>query len=169
MRGTLTLYTLTLICPNPSHILSPITHACAYNLTHMRDPHIPHLITLTPCPNNSTHMRGSLNPAQRLAAHIGHCLRTSTDSSLVRETSSISIKALTMASSSSGSVFDNHRFKSAFNEELYNTIVKNKEVIAECCINLDEDEYSEIREQIALRGWRRLSAPKQEISIDLIH
>ncbi|MED6151084.1 hypothetical protein PIB30_078870 [Stylosanthes scabra] len=74
-----------------------------------------------------------------------------------------------MASSSSVSVFDNHKFKSAFNKELYNTIVKNKKVIAECCIDLDEDEYPKIREQIALRGWRRLSAPKQEISIDLIH
>ncbi|MED6139022.1 hypothetical protein PIB30_079947 [Stylosanthes scabra] len=74
-----------------------------------------------------------------------------------------------MASSFSVSVFDNHRFKSAFNEELYSTIVKNKKVIAEYCIDLDEDEYLEIREQIALRGWRRLSAPKQEISIDLIH
>ncbi|MED6208425.1 hypothetical protein PIB30_044925 [Stylosanthes scabra] len=56
-----------------------------------------------------------------------------------------------MSSSSSVSVFDNHRFKTTFNEELYNTIVKNK------------------KEQIALRGWRRLAAPKQEISIDLIH
>ncbi|MED6176700.1 hypothetical protein PIB30_090708 [Stylosanthes scabra] len=74
-----------------------------------------------------------------------------------------------MASSSSVSVFDNHRFKTAFNEELYNSIVKNKKVIAECCIDLDEDEYPKIREQIALRGWRRLAAPKQEISIDLIH
>ncbi|MED6151308.1 hypothetical protein PIB30_081258 [Stylosanthes scabra] len=74
-----------------------------------------------------------------------------------------------MASSSSVSVFDNHRFKTAFNEELYNTIVKNKKVIAECCIDLDEDEYPEVREQITLRGWRRLSSPKQEISIDLIH
>ncbi|MED6188935.1 hypothetical protein PIB30_090755 [Stylosanthes scabra] len=74
-----------------------------------------------------------------------------------------------MASSSSISVFDNHRFKTAFNEELYNTIVKNKKVIVECCIDLDEDEYLEVREQIALRGWRRLSVPKQEISIDLIH
>ncbi|MED6226032.1 hypothetical protein PIB30_099499 [Stylosanthes scabra] len=69
-----------------------------------------------------------------------------------------------MASSSSVSVFDNHRFKSAFN-----TMVKNKKVIAECCIDLDEDEYPEVKEQITLRGWRRLSAPKQEISIDLIH
>ncbi|MED6162800.1 hypothetical protein PIB30_073967 [Stylosanthes scabra] len=33
-----------------------------------------------------------------------------------------------MASSSSISVFDNHRFKTAFNEELYNTIVKNKKM-----------------------------------------
>ncbi|MED6116103.1 hypothetical protein PIB30_096951 [Stylosanthes scabra] len=74
-----------------------------------------------------------------------------------------------MASSSSVSVFDNYHFKSAFNEELYNSIVKNKKVIAECCIDLDEDEYPEVKEQIALRGWRRLAAPKQEISIDLIH
>ncbi|MED6223367.1 hypothetical protein PIB30_073353 [Stylosanthes scabra] len=65
--------------------------------------------------------------------------------------------------------FDNHRFKSAFNEELYNTMVKNKKVIAKCCIDLDEDEYPEVKEQITLRGWRRLLAPKQEISIDLIH
>ncbi|MED6190107.1 hypothetical protein PIB30_102529, partial [Stylosanthes scabra] len=75
----------------------------------------------------------------------------------------------TMASSSSVSVFDNYRFKIAFNEELYNSIVKNKKVIAECCIDLDENEYPEVKEQISLRGWRRLAAPKQEISIDLIH
>ncbi|MED6128966.1 hypothetical protein PIB30_103188, partial [Stylosanthes scabra] len=56
-----------------------------------------------------------------------------------------------------------------FNEELYNSIVKSKKVIAECCIDLDEDEYPEVKEQISLRGWRRLAAPKQEISIDLIH
>ncbi|MED6190736.1 hypothetical protein PIB30_108798, partial [Stylosanthes scabra] len=74
-----------------------------------------------------------------------------------------------MESSSSVSIFDNYRFKFAFNEELYNSIVKNKKVIAECCIDLDEDEYPEVKEQIALRGWRRLAAPKQEISIDLIH
>ncbi|MED6115771.1 hypothetical protein PIB30_093907 [Stylosanthes scabra] len=39
----------------------------------------------------------------------------------------------------------------AFNEELYNTIVKNKKVIAECCVDLDDDEYPEVREQIVLR------------------
>ncbi|MED6176115.1 hypothetical protein PIB30_084770 [Stylosanthes scabra] len=74
-----------------------------------------------------------------------------------------------MASSSSVSVFANYHFKTAFNEELYNTIVKNKKVIAEVCFDPLDDEYPEIREQIALRGWRRLAARKPEISIDLIH
>ncbi|MED6173839.1 hypothetical protein PIB30_063468 [Stylosanthes scabra] len=74
-----------------------------------------------------------------------------------------------MASSSSVSVFDNYRFKTAFNEEFYNTIVKNKKVIAEVYFDLNDDEYPEIRKQNALRGWRRLVAPKPEISIDLIH
>ncbi|MED6175206.1 hypothetical protein PIB30_076200 [Stylosanthes scabra] len=36
-------------------------------------------------------------------------------------------------------------------------------------MDLDDDEYPEVHEQIVLRGWRRLIAPKQEISIDLIH
>ncbi|MED6115175.1 hypothetical protein PIB30_087695 [Stylosanthes scabra] len=71
--------------------------------------------------------------------------------------------------SSSVSVFDNYRFKMAFNEELYNTIVKNKKVIAEVYFDLLDDKYPEIHEQTALRGWRRLAAPKPEISIDLIH
>ncbi|MED6176386.1 hypothetical protein PIB30_087758 [Stylosanthes scabra] len=57
------------------------------------------------------------------------------------------------SSSSSVSVFDNHCFKTAFNEELYNTIVKNKKVIAECCVDLDDDEYPEVREQIMLRDF----------------
>ncbi|MED6115474.1 hypothetical protein PIB30_090962 [Stylosanthes scabra] len=68
-----------------------------------------------------------------------------------------------MASSSSVSVFDNYRFRTAFNEELYNTTGKNKKVISEVCFNLKDDEYPEIREQIALRGWRRLAAPTIEI------
>ncbi|MED6199404.1 hypothetical protein PIB30_075643, partial [Stylosanthes scabra] len=57
-----------------------------------------------------------------------------------------------MASSSSVSVFDNYHFKTAFNEELYNTIVKNKKVIAECCFDLDDDEYPEIQEEMEEHG-----------------
>ncbi|MED6210427.1 hypothetical protein PIB30_064051 [Stylosanthes scabra] len=73
-----------------------------------------------------------------------------------------------MVSSSSASVFDNYRFRTTFNEELYNTTMKNK-VIPEVCFNLDDDEYPEMREQIALRGWRRLAAPTTKISKMLIH
>ncbi|MED6116249.1 hypothetical protein PIB30_098311 [Stylosanthes scabra] len=73
------------------------------------------------------------------------------------------------SSSSSVSVFDNYRFRTAFNEELYNITVKNKKVIPEVCFNLDDDEYPEMREQIALRGWRRLAAPTTKISKMLIH
>ncbi|MED6200113.1 hypothetical protein PIB30_082081 [Stylosanthes scabra] len=49
-------------------------------------------------------------------------------------------------------VFDNDRFKTAFNEELYNTIVKNKKVIAECCVDLDDDEYPEVQEEMEEHG-----------------
>ncbi|MED6128549.1 hypothetical protein PIB30_098977 [Stylosanthes scabra] len=147
MRGTLTIYTLTLIYPNPSHVQSPITHAYAYNPTHMCGPHIPHLITLTPSPN-TPHLPRICVQLYAYAWKPQPC---------------------TTPSSPHRAFFDNHRFKTAFNEELYNTIVKNKKVIAECCIDLDEDEYPEVKEHISLRGWRRLSAPKQEISIDLIH
>ncbi|MED6227256.1 hypothetical protein PIB30_111762, partial [Stylosanthes scabra] len=84
------------------------------------------------------------------------------------------VRVSTFINSSNGIIilnlcFRQLRFKFAFNEELYNSIVKNKKVIAECCIDLDEDEYPEVKEQIALRGWRKLAVPKQEISIDLIH
>ncbi|MED6141811.1 hypothetical protein PIB30_107174, partial [Stylosanthes scabra] len=74
-----------------------------------------------------------------------------------------------MASSSSVSVFNNYRFRTAFNGELYKTTVKNKKVISEVCFNLKDDEYPEIREQIALHGWRRLATPTTEISKMLIH
>ncbi|MED6174659.1 hypothetical protein PIB30_071125 [Stylosanthes scabra] len=57
-----------------------------------------------------------------------------------------------MASTSSVSVFDNHGFKSAFYEELYNTIVKNKKVIAEVCFDLMDDEYPEIQEEMEEHG-----------------
>ncbi|MED6114014.1 hypothetical protein PIB30_076193 [Stylosanthes scabra] len=34
-----------------------------------------------------------------------------------------------------------------------------KKIIPEVAFNLEEDEYPQIKEQIALRGWRRLAAP----------
>ncbi|MED6152622.1 hypothetical protein PIB30_093754 [Stylosanthes scabra] len=70
-----------------------------------------------------------------------------------------------MASSSSTvSVFDAHCFRKAHNEQLFYSYARRRKVISEVDFNLEEDEYPEIMEQIALRGWRRLAAPRTDIS-----
>ncbi|MED6117888.1 hypothetical protein PIB30_114219, partial [Stylosanthes scabra] len=70
-----------------------------------------------------------------------------------------------MASSSSTvSVFDAHRFRTAHNEQLFDSYARRRKVIPEVGFNLEDDEYPEIIEQIALRGWRRLAAPRTDIS-----
>ncbi|MED6190001.1 hypothetical protein PIB30_101510, partial [Stylosanthes scabra] len=70
-----------------------------------------------------------------------------------------------MASSlSTVSVFDAHRFRKAHNEQLFYSYARRRKVISEVGFNLEEDEYPEIMEQIALRGWRRLAAPRTDIS-----
>ncbi|MED6122890.1 hypothetical protein PIB30_044117 [Stylosanthes scabra] len=70
-----------------------------------------------------------------------------------------------MASSSSTvSVFDAHRFRTAHNEQLFESYARKRKVIPEVDFNLEDDEYPEIMEQIALRGWRRLAAPRTDIS-----
>ncbi|MED6214032.1 hypothetical protein PIB30_099051 [Stylosanthes scabra] len=66
-----------------------------------------------------------------------------------------------MASSSAPvSVFDEHRFCKEFNQELFNSHAKKRKVIPEVGFNLNEDEYPQIMEQVSLRGWRRLAAPR---------
>ncbi|MED6199671.1 hypothetical protein PIB30_078106 [Stylosanthes scabra] len=70
-----------------------------------------------------------------------------------------------MASSSSTiSVFDAHRFHKVHNQQLFESYARRRKVIQEAGFNLNEDEYPQIMEQIALRGWRRLAAPRTSIS-----
>ncbi|MED6127729.1 hypothetical protein PIB30_090918, partial [Stylosanthes scabra] len=70
-----------------------------------------------------------------------------------------------MASSSAlVSVFDRHRFRKDFNQELFNSHARKRKVIPEVGFNLNEDEYPQIMEQVALRGWRRLAAPRTNVS-----
>ncbi|MED6185683.1 hypothetical protein PIB30_059443 [Stylosanthes scabra] len=65
-----------------------------------------------------------------------------------------------MASSSApASVFDDYRFRTEFNQTLFESIVRKKKVTPELGFNLDKDKYPQIKEQIDLRGWRRLAAP----------
>ncbi|MED6188364.1 hypothetical protein PIB30_085266 [Stylosanthes scabra] len=74
-----------------------------------------------------------------------------------------------MASSSSTvSVFDAHRFRTANNEQLFDSYARRRKVIPKAGFNLEDDEYSEIMEQIAQRGWRRLAAPRTDISKFLV-
>ncbi|MED6115850.1 hypothetical protein PIB30_094674 [Stylosanthes scabra] len=70
-----------------------------------------------------------------------------------------------MASSSApASVLDDHCFRKESNQALFESHVRRKNVIPEVGFNLNDDEYPQIKEQIALRGWRRLAAPTTGIS-----
>ncbi|MED6176793.1 hypothetical protein PIB30_091723 [Stylosanthes scabra] len=70
-----------------------------------------------------------------------------------------------MASSSAPiSVFDEHRFRKEHNQQLFESYARRRKVIPEVDFNLNEDEYPQIMEQIALRGWRRLAAPRTSAS-----
>ncbi|MED6113071.1 hypothetical protein PIB30_067580 [Stylosanthes scabra] len=55
-------------------------------------------------------------------------------------------------SSSTVSIFDAHRFRKAHNEQLFDSYARRRKVIPEVGFNLEDDEYPEIMEQIALRG-----------------
>ncbi|MED6150012.1 hypothetical protein PIB30_068059 [Stylosanthes scabra] len=66
--------------------------------------------------------------------------------------------------SSTVSVFDGHRFRTAHNEQLFDSYARRRKAIPEVGFNLEDDKYPEIMEQIALRGWRRLAAPRTDIS-----
>ncbi|MED6114985.1 hypothetical protein PIB30_085793, partial [Stylosanthes scabra] len=74
-----------------------------------------------------------------------------------------------MASSSAPvSVFDEHRFRKEFNQELFESYERRRKVISEVGFNLYADEYPQIMEQILLRGWRRLVAPQTSVSMLLV-
>ncbi|MED6212641.1 hypothetical protein PIB30_085433 [Stylosanthes scabra] len=75
-----------------------------------------------------------------------------------------------MASSSAPVfVFDEHRFRKEFNQELFNSHATKRKVIPEVDFNLNEDEYPQIMEQVSLRGWRRLAAPRTNVSELMVH
>ncbi|MED6164683.1 hypothetical protein PIB30_092510 [Stylosanthes scabra] len=64
--------------------------------------------------------------------------------------------------------FDAHRFKTPFHEHFFNSNVASKPIIPETRFNLEEDQYPQIRQQIELRGWKRLNKPKKRISQTII-
>ncbi|MED6199724.1 hypothetical protein PIB30_078606 [Stylosanthes scabra] len=51
-----------------------------------------------------------------------------------------------------------------FNQNLYEELVSKKKITSEVTFDLEEDEYPSIKEQIALRGWRRLASPRTKVT-----
>ncbi|MED6149775.1 hypothetical protein PIB30_065804 [Stylosanthes scabra] len=72
------------------------------------------------------------------------------------------------SSSSTANMVDEHCFRALFNQNLFEEIVRRKKVTPEVIFDLENEEYPAIREQIALRGWRRLASPRTKISKLLI-
>ncbi|MED6188286.1 hypothetical protein PIB30_084490 [Stylosanthes scabra] len=56
------------------------------------------------------------------------------------------------------------KFGESVQPNTFESHVRRKKVIPEVGFNLNDDEYPQIKEQIALRGWRRLAAPMTGIS-----
>ncbi|MED6189850.1 hypothetical protein PIB30_100070 [Stylosanthes scabra] len=56
-----------------------------------------------------------------------------------------------------------------FNQNLHEELVSKKKITPEVTFNLTEDEYPSIKEQIAVRGWRRFASPRTKVSKWMIH
>ncbi|MED6214895.1 hypothetical protein PIB30_107825, partial [Stylosanthes scabra] len=73
-----------------------------------------------------------------------------------------------MADSSSSNTYNAHRFLSLFNPEMFEEFVRSKDIISEKSFELKDEEYPEIRNQITLRGWKRLASPRTNVKVLMI-
>ncbi|MED6215527.1 hypothetical protein PIB30_114515, partial [Stylosanthes scabra] len=64
--------------------------------------------------------------------------------------------------------YDNHRFLSLFNQNMFEFAKKKKDIISEKGFELGEEEYPEIQHQISLRGWKRLTSPRTKVKVLMI-
>ncbi|MED6140693.1 hypothetical protein PIB30_095847 [Stylosanthes scabra] len=70
-----------------------------------------------------------------------------------------------MASSSSTfNMLDEHCYRTMFNQNLFEELVSKNKITPEVTFDLEDDEYPSIKEQIAIRGWRRLASPRTKVS-----
>ncbi|MED6140119.1 hypothetical protein PIB30_090077 [Stylosanthes scabra] len=72
-------------------------------------------------------------------------------------------------SSSSSYYHNEHCFMAPHHQQIYQKYIHKKGVTLEKQFDIQEGQYLEIAEQISLRGWRRLSKPRTNISKDLVH
>ncbi|MED6139515.1 hypothetical protein PIB30_084551 [Stylosanthes scabra] len=67
-------------------------------------------------------------------------------------------------SSSTFNMLNEHCYRTMFNQNLFEELVSKKRITPEVTFDLKDDEYPSIKEQIALRGWRRLASPRTKVS-----
>ncbi|MED6115637.1 hypothetical protein PIB30_092591 [Stylosanthes scabra] len=119
-------------------------------------------ISLSPPIHTTIYSAGILIFLQPLLSDFPSCLRTSNLQVWCWQAR----PALEMSSSSD--MDDPHCFRSQFHQDLFEEHVPSKSITPKTSFDLQEDEYPEIQEQIAKRGWRRLSKPRTKISKVLI-
>ncbi|MED6137668.1 hypothetical protein PIB30_067083 [Stylosanthes scabra] len=119
-----------------------------------------------PGPNSATPRCGT-RPTDTDSPRLDHVLAYST---LLEDKQSFKFGVgqpffifLIASSSAPVSVFDEHRFRKEFNQELFNSHARKRKVLPEVGFNLNEDEYP-LMELVSLRGWRRLAAPRTNVS-----
>ncbi|MED6189460.1 hypothetical protein PIB30_096191 [Stylosanthes scabra] len=61
-------------------------------------------------------------------------------------------------------MLDEHLFRTMFNQNLYKELVSKKKITPEVTFDLEDDKYPSIKEQIALRGRRRLASPRTKVN-----
>ncbi|MED6137001.1 hypothetical protein PIB30_060971 [Stylosanthes scabra] len=72
-------------------------------------------------------------------------------------------------SSSSSYYHNEHYFRAQHHQDIYHQYIHKKGVTPEKQLDLQEGQYPEIAKQISLRGWKRLSKPRNKISKALVH
>ncbi|MED6201241.1 hypothetical protein PIB30_092927 [Stylosanthes scabra] len=75
---------------------------------------------------------------------------------------SLDSSTLMASSSAPVSVFDEHRFRKEFNQELSNSYARKRKVISEVGFDLNEDGYPQIMEQVMLRAISDEEAAEQD-------
>ncbi|MED6200975.1 hypothetical protein PIB30_090461 [Stylosanthes scabra] len=73
-----------------------------------------------------------------------------------------------VSSSSTANMLDEHSIRTMINQNIFEELVYREKVTPEVTFDLEDDEHPAIKEQIALRGWRRLTSPRTKISKLLI-
>ncbi|MED6113999.1 hypothetical protein PIB30_075990 [Stylosanthes scabra] len=73
-----------------------------------------------------------------------------------------------VSSSSTFNMLDEDCYRTIFNQNLFEELVSRKKITPEVTFDLEDDEYPSIKEQITLRGWRRLASPGTKVSKWLI-